>query len=87
MMNGHACACTPRPGNDQVVALERDMSDTDGDGRLLRYVYTVRGEWVNGALVRGGYARVTIYRPDSRHAAARCGLAGAGQGGGCWRLG
>ncbi len=54
----------------QLVALERDVSDTDSYDRLLRYVYTVRGEWVNGQLVREGYARVTIYPPDRRYEAA-----------------
>jgi len=51
----------------QVVGLERDTSDTDRYGRLLRHVYLVDGLWVNGTLVAEGFARVTIYPPDRRH--------------------
>ncbi len=45
----------------QRVALEKDY--TEGSyGRLLRYVYLSDCRWVNGVLVREGYAKVDI--PD-----------------------
>ena len=56
------------------MALERDVSDRDRYDRLLRYVYLSDGTWVNGVLVREGYAQVTIYEPDSRYAGALYGL-------------
>ena len=51
----------------QRVLLQRDTSERDGFGRLLRYVYTEDGRWVGGALVREGYAQVAIYPPDDRY--------------------
>jgi len=47
------------------VRLERDVSDTDRFGRLLRYVW-VDDIMVNAELVRLGYARVRRYPPDVR---------------------
>lgn len=48
------------------VRLERDISDADKYGRLLRYVYV--GEvFVNEVLVREGYANVSTYPPDVRY--------------------
>ncbi|MFC1967150.1 thermonuclease family protein [Chloroflexota bacterium] len=45
------------------VRLERDVSDTDEYGRLLRYVYV--GElMVNGEMVRRGLAEAKSYPPD-----------------------
>ncbi len=51
---------------DKVVSLEKDVSETDRYGRLLRYVY-VDGVFVNGELVRLGYARAVAYPPDTRY--------------------
>ena len=51
------------------VALERDVSDTDRFGRLLRYVYLPTGEMVNELLVRGGYAVARSYPPDTKYKA------------------
>ncbi len=48
------------------VRLEKDVSETDRYGRLLRYVF-VGDTFVNEALVAGGYAEVVLYRPDDRH--------------------
>ena len=48
------------------VRLERDISDTDRYGRLLRYVY-VDGLLVEAELVRGGYARARAYPPDVKY--------------------
>ena len=50
----------------KLVTLERDVSDTDKYGRLLRYVY-VDGLFVNGELVRLGYAEAVSYPPDTRY--------------------
>lgn len=51
---------------DQDVCLERDVSETDRFGRLLRYVY-VGGTFVNEKLVRDGYARVATFPPDVKY--------------------
>jgi endonuclease YncB( thermonuclease family) len=55
---------------DQVVLLERDVSDTDQYDRLLRYVW-VEGSngWilVNAELVAQGLAEVRSYQPDTKH--------------------
>jgi micrococcal nuclease len=50
----------------KTVHLETDISDTDRFGRLLRYVY-VDDLFVNGELVRLGYARARRYPPDLAH--------------------
>jgi micrococcal nuclease len=49
----------------KLVTLEKDVSETDKYGRLLRYVY-VDGVFVNGELVRLGYAEAVSYPPDTR---------------------
>lgn len=51
----------------RTVGLEKDVSERDRYGRLLRYVY-VGDLMVNAELVRGGYARAVRYAPDLRHA-------------------
>ena len=55
----------------KIVGLERDVSETDDFGRLLRYVWlpaesTESGqpEMVNAILVRDGYAYARRYPPD-----------------------
>ena len=45
------------------VRLERDVSERDRYGRLLRYVY-VDGIFVNAELVRQGLAEAKAYPPD-----------------------
>ena len=47
----------------ETVYLEKDVSETDIDGRLLRYVY-VNGVFVNLELVNEGYAYAVSYPPD-----------------------
>ena len=47
----------------ETVYLEKDVSETDIDGRLLRYVY-VNGVFVNLELVYYGYAYAVSYPPD-----------------------
>lgn len=48
----------------KVVRLEKDTSETDPNGRLLRYVY-VGDTFVNAELVRTGYAEAVSYPPDT----------------------
>ncbi|MFH1484555.1 MAG: thermonuclease family protein [Chloroflexota bacterium] len=50
----------------KLVRLEKDVSETDKYGRLLRYVY-VNGTFVNAELVQRGYARAVSYPPDVRY--------------------
>lgn len=50
----------------KTVYLEQDQSDTDKQGRLLRYVF-VADLMVNAELVRQGYAWVRIYPPDVKY--------------------
>ena len=51
----------------KTVGLERDVSETDRFGRLLRYVW-MEGEMVNAKLVEDGYAAATSFPPDVRYA-------------------
>jgi micrococcal nuclease len=50
------------------VLLERDVSDTDRFGRLLRYVWVDDAagspEFVNLRLIADGHARVVTFPPD-----------------------
>lgn len=46
------------------VTLQRDVSDRDRYGRLLRYVYK-EGSLLNELLIKEGYARAKSYPPDS----------------------
>ena len=48
------------------VRLQRDVSETDKYGRLLRYVY-VDNVFVNAELVRQGLARAKAYPPDTKY--------------------
>lgn len=50
----------------KVVTLEKDVTNRDRYGRLLRYVY-VDGVFVNAELVRLGYAQAVSYPPDTKH--------------------
>jgi micrococcal nuclease len=50
----------------KLVRLERDVSETDRYGRLLRYVY-VDDVFVNAELVRLGLAEAIAYPPDTKH--------------------
>jgi micrococcal nuclease len=51
----------------RTVELERDVSERDRFGRLLRYVYA-DGVSVNEELVRRGYATAVTFPPDVREA-------------------
>jgi len=48
------------------VRLEKDVSETDKYGRLLRYVY-VDEIMINELLVKEGYANATSYPPDIKY--------------------
>lgn len=54
--------------NGKEVVLEKDVSDTDKYGRLLRYVYLPLENsqlvFVNDYLVREGFAKAYTYPPD-----------------------
>ena len=66
------------------LRLERDVTDADFFGRLLRYVYLADGRMLNELLVEGGYATVYPFGSDVLHeqrlrdAEARAREAGAG---------
>ena len=51
---------------NKIVVLEKDISNKDKYGRLLRYVY-IDGEMVNLYLVSEGYAEAKEYSPDLRY--------------------
>ena len=48
------------------VKLERDISETDKYGRLLRYVW-FDGKFVNAELVKLGLAEAKAYPPDTKY--------------------
>lgn len=48
------------------VRLEKDVSETDKFGRLLRYVY-VNEVFINDYLIRQGYASVATFPPDVKY--------------------
>lgn len=48
------------------IRLEKDVSETDRYGRLLRYVY-VGDSFINDVLVRTGYANASSYPPDIKY--------------------
>ncbi|MBI4310619.1 MAG: thermonuclease family protein [Chloroflexi bacterium] len=52
--------------NGQQVILERDTSNVDSQGRLLRWVWK-DGELANRAVVLNGLAYVNVTPPDSRY--------------------
>ena len=49
---------------DKKVRLEKDVSETDRYGRLLRFVYLEDGTFVNLKLVEDGYANMMTVAPD-----------------------
>ncbi len=52
---------------DRRLRLERDVSETDRYGRLLRYAYLPDGRMVNEVLVREGYALARSFPPDVKY--------------------
>ncbi len=51
---------------DKEVRLEKDVSETDKYGRLLRYLWT-GDDLINEILVREGFAKVSTYPPDVKY--------------------
>lgn len=51
----------------KAVGLEKDVSEFDRFGRLLRYVWA-DGEMVNAKLVEEGYATASTFPPDVKYA-------------------
>ncbi len=51
----------------QEIEMEKDVSETDKYGRLLRYVY-LDGIFLNEFLIRQGYTKLETVPPDTRHA-------------------
>jgi micrococcal nuclease len=66
-MGPEASAANERLVGGKTVYLEKDVSETDRYGRLLRYVYLADGTFVNAALVRQGYAVASSYPPDVKY--------------------
>ena len=52
----------------KLVRLEKDISERDKYGRLLRFVYLEDGTDVNLVLVQNGYAHAATFPPDVRRA-------------------
>jgi micrococcal nuclease len=52
--------------HNKTVRLERDTTDKDRYGRLLRYVY-VEDIFVNAEIVKRGYAYSMTYPPDTKY--------------------
>ena len=51
----------------ETIYLEKDVSETDRYGRMLRYAYLPDGTFVNAELVRQGFAEAKDYPPDSKY--------------------
>ena len=49
------------------VYLEKDISNTDKYGRLLRYIYLEDGTFFNELIIKEGYAKVSTYPPDVKY--------------------
>ncbi len=54
---------------DQEIWLEKDISETDRYGRLLRYVW-LNGVLINQLLLAEGFAQMSTYPPDVKYQAA-----------------
>jgi len=61
-----ATRCNRQLVEGKTIRLEKDVSETDKYGRLLRYVY-VENILVNAELVREGLAWAKSYPPDIKH--------------------
>jgi micrococcal nuclease len=69
-MGAEATAANAALVDGQRVVLEKDVSETDQYGRLLRYVWVEQDTgWllVNLELLRQGFAQVTTYPPDVKY--------------------
>lgn len=52
---------------NQTVSLEKDISNKDKYGRLLRYVY-LDGTLINEILISQGFAKTDLVPPDTKYA-------------------
>lgn len=52
---------------NKEVILEKDISETDRFGRLLRYVYLKDGTFVNLEMIKNGHAAAKSYKPDIKY--------------------
>lgn len=52
--------------NGKTITLEKDISETDRYGRLLRYVY-LEGIMINKVVVQEGYAHAKAFEPDTKY--------------------
>jgi endonuclease YncB( thermonuclease family) len=69
-MGAEASAANEALVEGKEVVLERDVSETDGFDRLLRYVWIQDGsDWtlVNLALIAEGFAQMSTFPPDVRY--------------------
>jgi endonuclease YncB( thermonuclease family) len=66
-MGPEAAEANRRLVEDETVYLEKDISETDQYGWLLRYVFLEDGTFVNARLLQLGYAKVSIDHPDVRY--------------------
>jgi len=51
------------------VVLEKDATDADESGRLLRYVYVLDGRMAQEELAKGGFARAVTVQPNIKNQA------------------
>jgi len=51
---------------NEKVKLVKDVSNRDKYNRLLKYIYTEKGDFVNEIMVRDGYAEAYPYNPDTK---------------------
>lgn len=63
-----ASAYLQRLIGNKWVKIALDVQPKDRYGRLLAYVFTLDGTFVNGALVKGGYAVTSTFPPNVRYA-------------------
>ena len=57
--------------SDSEVCLERDVSERDQYGRLLRYAWLRDGRMLNEVLVEQGLAEVVTFPPDVKYHESR----------------
>ena len=51
----------------KTIYIEKDVSDRDDYGRLLRYIYLEDGTFYNEKIVKEGYAFAGTYPPDVKY--------------------
>lgn len=55
----------------KTVCLEKDVSERDRFGRLLRYIWLRDGRLVNEELLREGLATISTFPPDVKYVESR----------------